>query len=461
QLKGYAHFLPLGKRPQVFLFGSRLTKLPSWFQKHDWGASIEYLMTNLFPEKLESGLTTHDLGSYSISVSAPERAIMELLHIVPQRQSFEEARLLMEGLTTLRSQLVQELLELCRSVKVKRLFLFLAEECHHSWMKQLKTTKINLGKGKRFIIQNGRLDPIYNITVPKGAFSDERRLIQAFLNNRGHSPATKLMVAENARKISFEPSQGVYASIAFLAYADGKLNRLDELIRNFDIESQGTSEFKGKLNENWLDKVDDGQAKKIRNVSNDTIAALTELVVADELKRRGFKIVRLSARDLKNPNPDIVCCKSGQDLNVEVKYIGEPPKTFELIDAQLRGKQTHGYWSDEEASFNYFFAVIAKSAKQLQKFKDDSRQVWLVFESGMHTKKLRESFEGRIKPGNWPDKWYEETDEQKDVLNMFEKEIITRSPSEWLKKISTLVLATMKDWYLEDIVKYKTKDLVK
>lgn len=173
QLKGRAHFLSLGKRPQVFLFGSRLAKLPSWFQQNDWGASIEYLMTNLFTERTENGLATHDLGTYSISISAPERAIMEVLSLVPQRQSFEEAGLLMEGLTTLRPMLVQHLLERCSSIKVKRLFLFLAEHYRHAWVGKLNLSRVNLGAGKRLVVKNGCFERKYQITIP-ASFREER-----------------------------------------------------------------------------------------------------------------------------------------------------------------------------------------------------------------------------------------------------------------------------------------------
>mgnify|MGYP001584397915 FL=1 len=98
-------------------------------------------------------------------MSAPERAALELVDLVPKEQSFSEARLLMEGLTTLRPELVQELLEACRSVKAKRLFLFLAEEANHAWFKELNTSKLDLGKGNRSIVKGGQLDQKYQITV--------------------------------------------------------------------------------------------------------------------------------------------------------------------------------------------------------------------------------------------------------------------------------------------------------
>jgi len=86
---------------------------------------------------------------------------------VPKEESYEEAKLLMEGLTTLRPRVVQTLLEHCASVKVKRLFMVLAEGCRHAWVKKLDLSKVDFGKGKRMLVRGGRFDSIYNITVPE------------------------------------------------------------------------------------------------------------------------------------------------------------------------------------------------------------------------------------------------------------------------------------------------------
>ena len=72
----------------------------------------------------------------------------------------------MEALTNLRPRLVQSLLEQCASVKVKRLFMYLAEACGHTWVKKLDLSKVSFGKGKRMIVKGGRWDPKYSITVP-------------------------------------------------------------------------------------------------------------------------------------------------------------------------------------------------------------------------------------------------------------------------------------------------------
>jgi len=170
QMQGYAHFLPMGEGGTVSLFGARSTRLPTWFQQYDWGTELRYTATKLFADDPDLGLTKKDLATYAVTVSAPERAVMEVLYLVPMEESFEEAGLLMEGLTTLRPRLVQSLLEQCRSVKVKRLFMFLAEACNHAWVKKLHLSKVNFGKGKRMIVKGGRLDTKYNITVPDTNF---------------------------------------------------------------------------------------------------------------------------------------------------------------------------------------------------------------------------------------------------------------------------------------------------
>src|SRR3989344_1278115 len=166
QLHGYAHFLPMGKGITATLFGPPGIRLPAWFLQYDWKVKVYHAMTKVLPYKEDLGLTRKEMGAYSIKVSAPERAMMEVLYLVPQEESYEEAKLLMEGLSTLRPELVQALLKNCRSIKVKRLFMHLAEACNLPWVKKLDTKKVNFGKGKRVIVKGGHFDSKYNISVP-------------------------------------------------------------------------------------------------------------------------------------------------------------------------------------------------------------------------------------------------------------------------------------------------------
>ncbi|MBI2604665.1 MAG: type IV toxin-antitoxin system AbiEi family antitoxin [Deltaproteobacteria bacterium] len=167
ELKGYEHFVVAGDGAYLYLYSDSTRRLPAWFTHHSWDRRISFHFARLFENDRKLGLTQHQFGAFSINVSAPERAILETLHLVPKDQGFEEARLLMENLTGLRPRLVQSLLEQCRSIKVKRLFLHLAERCNHAWVAKLDPAKLNLGSGKRVIVPGGRLDPKYKITVER------------------------------------------------------------------------------------------------------------------------------------------------------------------------------------------------------------------------------------------------------------------------------------------------------
>jgi hypothetical protein len=73
----------------------------------------------------------------------------------------------MEGLNNFHPLQVQSLLEKCTSVKVKRLFLYLAEKAGHEWFNKLDLNKIDVGSGKRSIVKEGVYIKKYLITVPK------------------------------------------------------------------------------------------------------------------------------------------------------------------------------------------------------------------------------------------------------------------------------------------------------
>ena len=166
ELQGYAHYLPMAEGRTIWLFGPPRVKPPAWFQKRDWGDRPRYTATNLFQSSPDLGLTKKQMDDYSIRLSAPERAMLEFLDQLPGSQAFEESQQLMEGLTTLRPELVSQLLENCRSVKAKRLFLLLAEICGHQWLSELDLKKVDLGKGKRLLVKGGHYDRKYRISVP-------------------------------------------------------------------------------------------------------------------------------------------------------------------------------------------------------------------------------------------------------------------------------------------------------
>lgn len=93
---------------------------------------------------------------------------MELLELCPQEESLEHAKLVMESLATLRPKIVSELLGQCTSIKVKRLFLALADLCNHEWLKEIDAEKIDLGSGSRILAPGQGFHPKYQISVPRG-----------------------------------------------------------------------------------------------------------------------------------------------------------------------------------------------------------------------------------------------------------------------------------------------------
>jgi hypothetical protein len=163
ELRGYTHYLPFGVRPAV-LFGSPGTKLPAWFLAQSWARSVT-LVTTGFLEGVERSTSPISVHAIDLEVATCERAALEMMYLVPRRQSYEEAFQLLESLTFLRPRVVQELLECCTSVKAKRLFMHAAERVNHPWLQYLDLSGVDFGSGRRTIHAGGRLDRKYDLVV--------------------------------------------------------------------------------------------------------------------------------------------------------------------------------------------------------------------------------------------------------------------------------------------------------
>lgn len=163
-LLGKAHYLELSPK-KIVLFGGRDEKLPVWFRNRDWGLTFDYRATSFLPPNL--GLIDVEMKTFTIKVSSAERALMECLYLVPRHMDLVECYQLMEGMTTFRPKLLQELLETCELVKVNRLFMYLSEKAGHAWVQYLDLKKVDFGSGKRSVVRNGVYVPKYQITVPK------------------------------------------------------------------------------------------------------------------------------------------------------------------------------------------------------------------------------------------------------------------------------------------------------
>jgi hypothetical protein len=164
EMVGYAHYLPMGKRT-IVLFSPQKERLPLWFTNYEWEVYVRHNTTEYFDGT--TGINTVERDGFRLLLSSPERAFMECLHLSPKYYNLTDLYYVMEMLSLLPPANVQKLLEQCQSVKVKRLFLYMAEKAGHDWFKALDLSKISLGSGKRLIAKNGLYNNKYQITVPK------------------------------------------------------------------------------------------------------------------------------------------------------------------------------------------------------------------------------------------------------------------------------------------------------
>lgn len=172
ELKGFSHYLSHSNSVTVHLYGN--DKLPIWTKDIVKNAFfIKHTRTSLFAEmdkSLSEKYTTvvpWKEGMGELKISTPERACLEMLDQVPYSTSFEHADQLLQGMTALSPRVLQQLLEMCTNIKVKRLFLWFAKRYNYIWFNKLNLEKIDLGSGKRVIEKGGALDKNYLITVPK------------------------------------------------------------------------------------------------------------------------------------------------------------------------------------------------------------------------------------------------------------------------------------------------------
>ena len=163
-IQGLAHYFRLGEQT-VFLFSPPRTPLPAWFRRNEWQVRIRHVPTSVLPADV--GLTDHEERTFSIKISAPERAMLECLYLAPAEVDLVECFQVMEGLINLRPKLVQQLLAVCTSVKAKRLFLYLAEKAGHRWFRRVDPSRLDLGTGSRSLVKGGAYVSKYQLVVPE------------------------------------------------------------------------------------------------------------------------------------------------------------------------------------------------------------------------------------------------------------------------------------------------------
>jgi len=141
----------------TILWGSQRAILSQWFQER---FTARYSNSRLFGEDLPAGFGLAPMPESPDGplVSAPERALLEMLSEVGVWQEVEEARGIMENVRNLRTHELGILLENCRMIKAVRLCVLWAEEFGLSWAASARESATPKLGTKRWIkrLKNGR-----------------------------------------------------------------------------------------------------------------------------------------------------------------------------------------------------------------------------------------------------------------------------------------------------------------
>jgi hypothetical protein len=178
---GYQHDLNPGRR-SVYLYTDSYARVPGWLGKLEGGPRFVVVRTTFLkapastvPREIRSGAGASmrlgwkrlEFESFSLTLSSPERAFLELLQGVPERFDFERAAHYAESLGTLRAEKMQELLEACGLLKVRRLALYFGAAYGLAWYAKLDRARLPLGMGKRALVKDGQWMPDFQISVPR------------------------------------------------------------------------------------------------------------------------------------------------------------------------------------------------------------------------------------------------------------------------------------------------------
>lgn len=168
ELFGFNHYVPMGK-PVLMVAYSGIS-IPKWMNADYFDRTIKPFETNMFTTIQTS---TIKVEGVNLLVSSPEQAFMECMLLAPDRYGYMDLYYIMEQLTSLRADVVQTLLETIRNLRVKRMFLYMAEKAGHYWFEMLDMVKIDIGTSKLQLVEKGIYISKYKITVPKELFDYE------------------------------------------------------------------------------------------------------------------------------------------------------------------------------------------------------------------------------------------------------------------------------------------------
>ena len=154
----------------VFVYGQ---PLPSWIDRIPCGTEFHRRAPTLFEGPRDLGLTCDSPRGDTVPTrwplwySTPQRALLEALAEVPQMVDFYRIDKAVGSMYWLRGDQFNELLQACKSYKVRRLFCVFAERHDHGWWSKIDVDNLDLGRGERSLVRwGGKRHPRFKITIP-------------------------------------------------------------------------------------------------------------------------------------------------------------------------------------------------------------------------------------------------------------------------------------------------------
>ena len=128
--RGVRHNLPAHE--PLWLWGDKTAKLPGWFSQR---FPAHYTARCPFAAAMPRNLGLQPLPETPdrVLVSVPERAMIEMLSEVGIHHGIEETRNIMEGIRSLRPDVLTLLMQHCKRIKAVRLCVLWAEEFNLPW----------------------------------------------------------------------------------------------------------------------------------------------------------------------------------------------------------------------------------------------------------------------------------------------------------------------------------------
>jgi hypothetical protein len=149
-LEWHGMYRQVSRQPLLHLRGWQAGHLPAWFIDR---FPAEYHRNRLFEERPDAPLHVRPFENDKDAplISLPERALLEVLSEVGLRQSLQDAREFVQHSSSLRGDILLDLLKHCASVKTVRLCLQLGREFAQPWIGELNPSLLPKGSDRPWV----------------------------------------------------------------------------------------------------------------------------------------------------------------------------------------------------------------------------------------------------------------------------------------------------------------------